>query len=516
MPEHIRALIVILALAGAVFAIARRPVTAIAIDPGDFRRRRNLWFAVTLIAFLSHNFWIYLVATGAILLATLPRERNRVALFLALVFAVPPASASIPGLGLLEQLFEINHPRLLALVILVPTALRLRANPLRRRFGSLWTDRFLLAYVAVAFTGQLTETTFTNAVRVGLFLPFLDAVLPYYVASRALTSIEGFRDAAAAFVVSAQVLAAIAVFETFKHWLLYYASLRALGVDWGFGNYLVREVGGLRAQASTGHPIALGFVLAVALTIALYVRTLIPRLAPRRLGVTLIAAGLVAALSRGPWLGAAAGLLTFLATGPGAGRVAAKYAATGVVAVSILRTIPAAQDLFELIPFVGGVETYNVVYRQRLIDLAFETIWQRPWFGGIDIYSLTAARDLRQGGGFIDVVNTYVGVLLGTGFIGLTLFVGIFATAAVGLFAAVRRAVDEEQRVLGRALLASLAATVVAIGTTSSISLIATLYWLTLGFAVAITNLSHRDNPSRATPPMAHVGLRSSYLAVRE
>jgi O-antigen ligase len=494
MPEHIRALIVILGLAALVFALARRPMTTNAIDPADFKRRRNLWFAVTLIAFLSHDFWVYIVASGALLLATVPRERNQMALFLALVFAVPPASAQIPGLGLLEQLFEINHPRLLALVILLPTAVRLRFDPLRRRFGSLWTDRLLLAYVAVTFGVHLTQTTFTNALRLGLFLPLLEIVLPYYVASRALSSIERFRDAAATLVVSGLVLSTIGVFENLKHWLLYYSQVQALGLEWGLGKYLAREVGGLRAQGSTGHPIALGFVLAVALVMAVYVRTLVPQTAPRSMGMALLVAGLVAALSRGPWIGAVAGLLTFVATGPGAGRAAATYAAIGLVSVSVLRTIPAAQDLFELIPFVGSVETYNVEYRQRLIDLAFDTIWQSPWFGGIDIYAVKGTAALRQGGGFIDVVNTYVGVLLGTGFVGLALFAGIFATAAVELITATRSWPGKDEfRLLGRTLLALLVVTAVTIGTTSSISYIPTIYWVLVGMAVGYASLSGRQ-----------------------
>ena len=56
MPEHLRALVVILVLAGIVYALARRPACEWAIDPHDFVRRRNLWFGVTLIAFFAHDF----------------------------------------------------------------------------------------------------------------------------------------------------------------------------------------------------------------------------------------------------------------------------------------------------------------------------------------------------------------------------------------------------------------------------------------------------------------------------
>lgn len=50
MPEHIRALIVILVLAGTVFTLARRPAKDL-IPYNDFTRRRNLWFVLTLLVF---------------------------------------------------------------------------------------------------------------------------------------------------------------------------------------------------------------------------------------------------------------------------------------------------------------------------------------------------------------------------------------------------------------------------------------------------------------------------------
>jgi hypothetical protein len=59
MPEHFRALIVILFLASVVFLLARRPATDL-IPLSDYKRRRNLWFLLTVLAFASHSFWLYL------------------------------------------------------------------------------------------------------------------------------------------------------------------------------------------------------------------------------------------------------------------------------------------------------------------------------------------------------------------------------------------------------------------------------------------------------------------------
>ncbi|MFZ2321888.1 MAG: O-antigen ligase domain-containing protein, partial [Pseudomonas sp.] len=100
MPEHLRALIVILALACIVFAFARRPATDL-IPHSDFTRRRNLWLSLSALAFISHSFWVYAVLTALVLAITQRRERNPLALFFMLLFLIPPAPIQIPGLGLI-------------------------------------------------------------------------------------------------------------------------------------------------------------------------------------------------------------------------------------------------------------------------------------------------------------------------------------------------------------------------------------------------------------------------------
>ena len=89
MPEHFRALIVILFLASVVFLLARRPATDL-IPLGDFKRRRNLWFLLTLLAFFSHSFWLYLGVGAVVLLLAGRREHNPMALFyICLLYTSP-------------------------------------------------------------------------------------------------------------------------------------------------------------------------------------------------------------------------------------------------------------------------------------------------------------------------------------------------------------------------------------------------------------------------------------------
>ena len=241
MPEYLRALIVILVLATVIFAFAKAPACALASTTGDFERRRNLWFGITLAAFLAHNFWIFIIVTAALLLFALRREPNKLAMFFFLLFAVPTFPAEITGLGIAKQFFTIDYLRLLVLAVLLPAFLYLRKQPDVERFGRLIPDKLIAGYIVLQFLLMLNASTFTNALRSGVFYAFIDIFLPYYVASRSLKNLQGFRDALMGFVVAAMVLSAIGAFEYAKHWLLYKNLEDVLSVQqWGYGNYLER------------------------------------------------------------------------------------------------------------------------------------------------------------------------------------------------------------------------------------------------------------------------------------
>lgn len=503
MPEHLRALIVILVLATTVFALAGR--TATDLTPSDdFKRRRNLWFILTTLAFLSHSFWLY--AAGALVLLTLARrrEQNPTALFLGLLFVIPAASAKIPGLGLVNFLFNLDHPRLLALAILLPAWITLRRRPHTPRFGSLWPDRLLLAYLLLIAALYLRETTLTDSLRQGLYL-FLGAFLPYYVASRGLRQLQDFKDALLAFTLAAMVLALTGLFEYARHWLLYRSLLDALGIEWGLMGYLGRG-GALRAVATAGQAIALGYVVAVAIGFYLFLQSGTASRLRRWLGSLLLVAGLFAPLSRGPWIGAAVMLATFVATGRQAVKRLFLLGMAGLCSLLLLAIIPGGQKLLDLLPFIGSVETENISYRERLLEQSLIVIERNPWFGSVDYRQTPEMQTLIQGQGIIDVVNSYLGVALEAGLVGLSLFTGFFVAIVIGLWRALRRLArkDEIAHTLGRALLATLIGVLVIIFTVSSISIIPMVYWSLAGISVAYVQWVRQQSQSTTLPDKGH------------
>ena len=507
MPEHFRALIVILVLTGVVFAMARRPAADL-IPDRNFTRRRNLWFVLTLLAFVSHSFWVYAGIATIVLTFARKRERNPVALFFLLLFLIPPATAEIPGFGLVNYFFALNHIRLLALCVLLPAFLALRKRADTVPFGRTWPDKLLTAYLLLTSLLFLRETTVTDTLRQMLYL-FLEVFLPYYVASRALKNLSDFKEALFGFVLAAMVLSLIGLFEYAKHWQLYSAVVYAMGMQWDPG-YLSRG-GSLRASATTGQAIALGLVISVAIGFYLYLQEEVRSKLQRSLGALLLAGGLFAPLSRGPWIGAAVMIVVFIGTGRKAIKRLMLLAAAGALALPLLAIVPGGQKVLDLLPFIGTVEVENITYRQRLIDNAVIVIQRNPWLGSFDFRSTPEMQSMIQGQGIIDIVNTYIGIALSFGLVGLTLFVVFFVSVLQGIRKGMRSFPnkDDEARRLGRALLATLAGILITIITVSSITVIPVVYWSVAGLCVAYAQMARRlKQTSTAFTASTHLPLR--------
>jgi O-antigen ligase len=494
MPTYLRALAVILALAAVVFVLARAPACATASSTADFDRRRNAWLAITTIAFLANNFWLYALATGILLHIIAAREQNKLALYFFLLFAVPDIPERIPGLGLANFLVEIGYLRLLALTVLLPAFLHLRKQPGVDRFGTLAPDKLIGGYIVLQIMLIFTASPPMNAIRVGICYSFVDIFLPYYVASRSLRNIGEFRDVLMAFVVAALVLSAIGVFEAARHWLLYAGLADVLGVSTRVIHSIRGGEGGvLRAMATTLQPIVLGYIVAIAIAFHLYFRQGISNRAVWAAGLLLLGAGLAAPLSRGPWVGVVAMLLVVVLTGPNPAKNFFKLAFCGFAAFGVLLASPYGGPIIELLPFVGASDT-TVTYRQRLLEVSFDLIWDHPFFGSFDYVNTEAMQELRQGQGIIDIVNSYVAVGLGSGLVGLSLFAGFFITVTHGLFRTIRGIGNPSDKTyqLGQILFAALLGIMVMIGTVSSISFIPVVYWSIGGIGVAYLRMVER------------------------
>ena len=497
MSEHLRAFVVIAVLSAASFLVLHKPVVAMGMAEEDFRRRRNLWLGVTAAAFLAGNFWIFVViATSFLLFAR--KERNPFALYIFLLFVVPPFHVALPGLGIVNKLFELNFPRLLALVVLLPFALR-RREPGVPGFGKHPADWLVAVFMVLQVVLYYRGDTLTNTLRLGLFL-FLDAFLPYYVASRSIRTGQDLRDIMLALITAALLLVPIAAFEFVKHWLLYSALAGALGMDWDAGAYLGRG-GTLRAVATTGHSIVLGYLMGIALLLHLGLRHGNPLPRAWAFGVAALGIGLVASVSRGPWVGAAAGILAMTLASRQPGRRLVRLVVPTVAVALIVLVSPWGEKLLDYLPFVGSIDANNVTYRQHLFEVSVQVISLSPWFGS-PYFAFTAPMQELRVGNLIDVVNTYLLVGLRYGYVGMALFCAIFATALGAVVAALRRQRDEatERFNQGQAIFGMLVAVLVTLATVSDITLIPYLYWCAAGLAIGYAQLVARETVVERAP----------------
>lgn len=481
MPEYLRALAVILSLATAVFFFAKEPATARAIAAEDFARRRNTWFFITLCGFLAQNYWVFVLVVSVLIYRANKKESNPIALFFFLVLALPQIKVEIPGFAGIRYFLSVDYVRILSAIVLVPVCLQARKLAVANGSKAYWSDKVLAAYVVLSLALQTQYDVGTNVVRSALGW-VIDVLVPYYAISRSVKDMKSFRDVLMSFVVAAMLASLVGVFEFVRHWILYASAGAALGVVWEPG-YLARG-DYLRASATSGQSIVLGYVIVVAIGFFLALWQAVPKKLAYASGMLLLFAGVVSPLSRGPWVGLVLLLLIFTLMGDKPMQRVLKFGLAGLPAGVALLFTDMGQKAIDYLPFVGTVDKENVTYRQNLFDTSFQIILDNPFFGSTDY--LLHMEELRQGQGIIDLVNTYLIVGLNTGFVGLGLYVLFFALVMLAAFKQMLHTpMRSEMHAVGQALLAVMVSVLAIIATVSPIYHVPLLLWSLAGMCLA-------------------------------
>jgi hypothetical protein len=486
MPEHLKALIVLVVLGGATCVALKKYIVELGMSEDDYIFRCKCLGACVVGVFISSSFWLAMLIVFTIGIIALNREKNPLALYFILIFAMPLITDGISGFGLINHFFQLNHGRTFSLCLLLPAAYRLASVKSNATFGNLLTDKLVILYFFTYFLLQLSIDTFTNTLRGGIFYPFLDAVLIYFVASRDLTDYSKYKDFVASLTLAGALLSVVSLFEVGKGWLLYSQLRWELGVFYGMSNYVGRGADLLRGQGSTGHPISLGMVLSI---ISLLMLSSSSRLNSQ--GVTaikaILVAGIIASISRGPWVGAVAGLLFYLCFAENSRRKITQFFLVGLVASPVLAFTSIGDKVIDYLPFVGTVDEENVTYRKLLVEVSWDVVMRNPWFGAYDFILNEEMKQLVQGEGIVDMVNSYLGIALSGGFVSLFFFVGSFLLAAVYCLAAMKTLAESKREEYSAAVaaLAALICTAVTLGTTSQVTVIPYFVWLVLGLCVS-------------------------------
>jgi O-antigen ligase len=487
----IKRLVFVLTIAATIFHFAK-PIALRYMNEKDFLLRRNVWLALTSVSFLSPSFWLFVAVAVPTFIWASRKDSNPIALYLLMLHVIPPIGFIIPIFGN-NGLFPLDNFRLLSFCVLLPAAMRYRKNQQevpRYKWGAM--DVLLIIFgvlqVVLYTSPDMREHAAlpdspTNVLRRAVLF-FFDTYLIYYAVSRICNSRHRIIEAAASFCLACAVMASIALFENLRHWLLYVEVESAWGVELNSFTWLSRG-SELRAQASAGHALALGYLLAIGFGFWLYLKSRIQSKV-RRIGVTLVLwGGLFAAFSRGPWLGAVTAYFAFFAAGPRAlSRLVKGVVVAFAVGLLILMS-PIGDRILDVLPVMGNTADANIVYRQRLSERGWDIALAHPFFG--DQYPWPEMEDLRQGEGIIDIVNTYLGVALNYGFVGLFCFMGFIFIGMAKVYARSRSLAktDPDFALFGTSLIACIVATLEMIASCSFILGCAKLFYVLAGLAAA-------------------------------
>lgn len=468
MSSHYKAFLVVMVLTVGAFWFARPAFVRFMSDEA-FVRRRNLWLILTTCAFLIPSFWLYMGVAAVLIWRAGRRDPNPAALYLFLLLLVPPFHVIISGLGVVNKLFPLDHFRLLALVLILPAALRIfqaATNPYGQRSPRTWLapDIFLLAYGLLPILISMPYVSATGTLRAVVLLA-VDVLLPYYVLSRCCRSRQMIIEAIAALALSAAILAPLALFETLRGWLLYGGMADHWRIDDDLGYLRRGDI--LRAQVTSGQSIILGNFYVVVLGFWLYLQSGL-KVWQRWLGSAALLGALAATFARGPWVGAVACGFVFFAVGPNAKTRVVKALGALTLVVAAVLVSPYGDSVVAYLPFVGSVETGNIDYRVLINERLLLLIAQNPFFGSP--YFMSYMEDLRQGQGIIDILNVYLSIGAASGLVTLAALVLFLLTAAWRCLKATRLGAltDPDMSSLGAALLASLAGTMLIMYTVSN------------------------------------------------
>ncbi len=496
MPTIYKALIVVFGLSAIVLAFFR-PAFSKAIGTARFHSWALMWLAITFCVFVIGNFWIYCGVVFVLIFFLSRMEPVAPAVFALLVAATPPYPFEIPGFAGIYKLFTIFPHTPILFAVLLP-AMFFSKHMKKIASAGRSTDLFVLLWILLLMALSFNEApSLTHGMRL-MVEQFLGIAPIYYVFSRFPQTIDDQRVITAAFVLPILILSAVAIMEFGMWWHFYnhIADAWNAAVDHG---YKMRG-GFLRSSASAHNPIPWAFLAMCGIGLGLAVFNDGMSRLYRWTGFGLITGGLIVSLSRGPWIGAAAMALIFVLSSPKAFSRAIQLSLGGAMAFIIALFTPAGQKIIDLLPFIGSSDADTIDYREQLLQVSWEVIKERPLFGIPTYEEHPTLEVMRQGEGIIDIVNTYLAVTLGSGFVGLALFIAVFASAILVIRKAMKSAQqhNEQLALYCRAYFATLVGVAMTIFTTSSINPIPLVYWGLIGGAVALARIEEVERKKAA------------------
>lgn len=495
MPETIKSLIIILALGSLILQAHKSNLPKI-ISVTEFRQWQFLWLASSCAAFLSNNYWLFIIILLAVLKLRIKGDAaTKFTSYIWLLPLLPILEKDIPGFGGIRYLFELSYPRLLALVLLLPIFLT-HSNK-KTAFLRMPGDKIFILFLFINAIITTRNGDITNILRSNFYL-FIDVFLPYYSASRAFHQLEHFKKFAFAIFTSASILAIFALFETLKSWHLYSSLAHSLDITQRFSSYLFRD-GLLRATGPFSSSIVLGYILTTGLGMGLAISASFTNKKWLLLTLLLFVLALLTTASRGAWIGAIFLYATFILLHHNKTKLIRQALTIAAVFSPILLFTSYGEKIIRMLPFIGESSEGSISYRQELFDKALIVIQRQPLLGSNSYLETAELQSMIQGQGIIDIVNSYLRIALDSGVIGIGLFILFFSGLLIRLFLAQRKISrnEPETHQFAIALFATLLSVLLIIATVSSIDIVSHFYWILAGITSSYLYLLKNKTSTR-------------------
>ncbi|MEO1013708.1 MAG: O-antigen ligase family protein [Pseudomonadota bacterium] len=497
MIQSIKILIIVTPLILAGF-IAARGAFASVVDPNRMIRWAMAMIAMTVAAFMIHDYWAALFVITFIAIALGASEPLKPIIFLIVAFAIAPGDKPIPGIGGINNLFLLSSMLSVCILLLTPYLFSAKKGSRVAKVAG-GADFAVIAFCVLTAVLSFRDTTFTHGLRI-IVSSVLLTVSVYWAFSRSVRSVSDLQAAATAYVAILVALSLVALAEFALQWHFYTEMARNWGIDTPFA-YTGRG-GFQRSFASTIAPIGFGICLNVAIVLAIALMRGASNRSMAWLVVLGLVAALIATLSRTPWLATCVSVVIFFATGS---KAAARLMQLGMVSVFglvILLATPIGGTLLGLIPGLDAGASSTFGYRMRLLEVSVDVISQSWLFGYADPSAHPDMQVLVQGQGIVDLVNTYVDIALSYGLVGASLFVMANVAALRAAWTAMRQAAALDLPVadLCRGFFAAHLAFLIGIaGTSWRTGVTEELAWVMLALTVAAARVTQRARQEAST-----------------
>ncbi len=117
MLTNIKALVVVLFFATVIFTLAK-PACLRFMSEEDFRRRRAVWYIISVAAFASPSVWLYLLIAIPVAVWAGIKDSNPAAMAVLIGSAAPAFLKEVP------HLFPVNQGMIVTLCVVIPALVR--------------------------------------------------------------------------------------------------------------------------------------------------------------------------------------------------------------------------------------------------------------------------------------------------------------------------------------------------------------------------------------------------------